>query len=838
MTGQSLILSMLLIILLGSPAWAEEDLGNYNLVRVTIPTPQDAVILQSLDLDIIEAGPGAAHLIVRDENLGLLKAKNLQFNILIKDLESHYKDRLLNDPSFGTRAWPDGSMGGYFTNREIEMELDAWSAKYPNIITPKKSIGKTVEGRDIWAVKISDNPNVDEGEPEVCYDSGIHPREVMGMMTVLYYMKDLLENYGTDPEVTFLVNNRELWFIPVHNPDGHVYNELINPSGGGLWRKNRRHNGNGIYGVDLARNYSFKWGYDNIGSSPNKKSISYRGPSPFSEPESQAVRDFILSRPIVTSWNTHTFTNVYICPFCYDLVLPYGSHWPLYQEYLKDISVENGYPGGPSPDTLGYFANGAPLDWQYAVGGVICLAPEIGTWEDFFWPPKSRIIPLAQESRLAIGYWSWIAGSYVRLQDHILEDHNKDGLFHPGEPIDMILFVRNKGLASTVTDVEVTLTCSSPYVTILKDSHNFGILPSVQSVDNTNIPLKLQLDKATPYGEPITLKAAISFDNYIQTESVSFECGIPHIIYSFDMETDPGWTVGDTGDNASTGIWERCDPIGITAGVLPLQPEDDHTLSPGNKCFITGNGSSLPDIDDVDNGKTTLKTSVFDLSGAKKAIISYWRWYADLGAFHSNNDIFQVDISNNNGKNWVNVESLDHTVNYWRKFTFNVNDYITPSSQMMMRFIAKDEPDDSLCEAGIDDFEIRTYSLPLSLDLVGVPKKGATVKITLDSPEDSGLMYLLVASLGTYPHVPLGNRLFPLQYDFFLNYSLTPNNGIFYNFVGYLDSSGASSAPIFVIPNLHIMVDLDILFAALTFDTGYPFDVKNISAPLSVTIGQ
>ena len=92
---------------------------------------------------------------------------------------------------------------------------------------------------------------------------------------------------------------------------------------------------------------------------------------------------------------------MYICPFCYDNVLPYGNDWPLFQEYLKDISAENGYPGGPSPYTLGYFANGTPLDWQYAEQGVICLAPEIGTYEDFFWPPKSRIVPLAEENLLA-----------------------------------------------------------------------------------------------------------------------------------------------------------------------------------------------------------------------------------------------------------------------------------------------------------------------------------------------------------------------------------------------------------------------------------------------------
>jgi hypothetical protein len=241
-------------------------------------------------------------------------------------------------------------------------------------------------------------------------------------------------------------------------------------------------------------------------------------------------------------------------------------------------------------------------------------------------------------------------------------------------------------------------------------------------------------------------------------------------------------------------------------------------------------------VDDVDDGKTTLKTSLFDLSGVDNAIVSYWRWYADLGAFFSNNDIFQVDISNNNGVDWVNVELLDHTVNYWQEFTIGVDDLITPSDQMMMRFIARDEPDDSLCEALIDDLEIKTYSLPLSLELVGIPKKGTTVNFELDSPDDGGLGYLMVASMGTYPPIALGERIFPLHYDFFILYSLNPTNGVFYHFAGFLDGSGFSNAPTFIIPDLKLMVGMEFFFAALTLDPAYPDSVKNISAPLHVNV--
>jgi hypothetical protein len=828
------------LFLCAFPAWAAEDDETYSLVQVSAPTAQAGLRLQHMGLDIVEAAPdGTLTLIARKGDLSTLSAETIKHEILIPDLESHLAQRLLDDPAVNNRDWPDGSMGGYFTNNEIEDELDVWAAQYPNLITPRMSIGTTVEGRDIWAVKISDNPGIDEDEPEICYDSLIHPREVMSLMTVLYYMKNLLEGYGSDPELTYLVDNREMWFIPVHNPDGHVYNETTNPGGGGMWRKNRRHNGGGIYGVDLARNYDFKWGYDNIGSSPDPNAIAYRGPSPFSEPEAVAVSDFILSRPIVTGWNTHTFTNVYICPFSYDNVLPYGDDWPLYQEYLIDIAIENGYPGGPSPYTLGYYANGTPLDWQYAEAGVFCLAPEIGTWDDFFWPPKSRIIPLAEESFLAISYWSWIAGSFVRLDDHTLSDTNKDGYYHPGEPVDVILDLRNKGFDGTATDVVATISSANPYIKIIKDTHNFGAIPGVANADNSSSPLKIKLDSKTPYGERIDLDVAMSFDGYTMIQTVSLVCGVPDMILALDMETNPGWTVGDTGDNATTGIWERANPIGTIFGVLPVQPEDDHTEAPGTRCFVTGNGSSSYDGDDVDDGKTTLKTSVFDLSGAENegARISFWRWYADLGAFHSNNDLFVVDISNNGGGTWVNVEILDHTKNYWHEKSFKVSDFITPTDQMMMRFVARDEPDDSLCEACIDDFEIKTFDPFVDLALLGTPAIGSTVNIAIDAPSDSGLGYFMAASTITYPVIPIGERKFPLGWDFLLApLSIKPGNGVFNDFIGYLNGAGYSADPEFKIPHMPVLIGVDIFFAAATLDAGYPDGIKNISAPLAVTV--
>ena len=144
----------------------------------------------------------------------------------------------------------------------------------------------------MWAVKISDNPNVNEDEPEVLFNSAIHAREVITPEVLLHAMDHLTDNYGVLPEITDLVDNREMWFVVVVNPDGYFHNQVIEPNGGGMWRKNRRQIVASIYGVDLNRNYGYEWGYDDLGSSSSPTAETYRGNGPFSEPESQNMKQF------------------------------------------------------------------------------------------------------------------------------------------------------------------------------------------------------------------------------------------------------------------------------------------------------------------------------------------------------------------------------------------------------------------------------------------------------------------------------------------------------------------------------------------------------------------
>jgi hypothetical protein len=217
------------------------------------------------------------------------------------------------------------------------------------------------------------------------------------MMTVIYFMYYLLENYGKDPQVDYIVNNRELHFIPVLNPDGYVYNQTTRPGGGGMWRKNRRLNDDNSYGVDLNRNYGYEWAYSDIGSSPNPSSNEYRGTAPFSEPETQAIKNFCENHQIQLCFNYHTYGNVLIYPWGFnDQQTPDSV---LYRALAQSLTEVNNYRYGTGSETIGYMVNGDSDDWMYGEqttkNKIIAMTPEVGY---AFWPNPADIYELAEEN--------------------------------------------------------------------------------------------------------------------------------------------------------------------------------------------------------------------------------------------------------------------------------------------------------------------------------------------------------------------------------------------------------------------------------------------------------
>ena len=246
-------------LLLNAVAWSQ------GYLRLQIPVNNGELKI------LADQGVAVDHGIFKEEKYfisdfsyaekAIMDQNGIAYEILIADIEQYYED-LLNQPEKPTEAesekntscsntnsanpWASpatpthfnlGTMGGYLKYEELLAELDEMAALYPNLITVKAPISNflTFENRPIYHVKISDNPGQDEaGEPKVLYTAIHHAREPMSLMETVFFMWYLLDNYQVNPEIQYIVNHMQLYFVSCINPDGYVYNQTTNPNGGGI----------------------------------------------------------------------------------------------------------------------------------------------------------------------------------------------------------------------------------------------------------------------------------------------------------------------------------------------------------------------------------------------------------------------------------------------------------------------------------------------------------------------------------------------------------------------------------------------------------------------------
>lgn len=384
--------------------------GPYVQVKFEASPAQLQAILQNgIDMEGMVKKDGYFIAELSQEELAVVKSKAGKTQVLINNLNEFYAERAKNDLANVSKSsivpppgFSLGTLGGYLKYNEIVNMLDSMHRRYPNLITAKKSIGNTLENNPMYVVKISDNPNKEETqEKQVLYDAMHHAREPQAMMQMMYFMWYIMDRYEkNDPIAKYIINNRELYFIPIVNPDGYLYNASISPNGGGMWRKNRSFNADATRGVDLNRNYSYDWGYDDVGSSPFGNTNTFRGPSAFSEPETQNMRDFVNSKKFKTNLSYHTYGGYLIYPFGAKENY-YTPDSNMFRLYADSLTKDNNYSSGTVFETLNYFANGGSCDWMYgdsAHSKIFSFTPEVGFANDGFWPAPSRIIPLSEEN--------------------------------------------------------------------------------------------------------------------------------------------------------------------------------------------------------------------------------------------------------------------------------------------------------------------------------------------------------------------------------------------------------------------------------------------------------
>jgi carboxypeptidase T len=457
---------MVLLALVVAATLVMPPAGNaqerWSKVRITVPDRESLheLIRMGVNFEGSRGNPGGPiECTVSADVLDRLRANGISPEVLIDDLAAFYASRLAPGPvnalGFGT-----GSMGGFFTLNEIAQQLDSLRLLYPNVVGAKDSIGASLQGRAIWAVRVTANPDVASDRPQVLYFAQQHANEPIGMMVLLFFMHYLAERYGVDPEVTYLLDNRDLWFVPIVNVDAYEANRRMQPGGGGMRRKNMRGviTDNDVRGVDLNRNWDAEWGLDDLGSSPNPMDWDYRGTAPFSEPETQVLSSFCWGKSFRFSMEYHAYWNTVFTPPGYDMTIETADSL-LFRAYIRELTRQNHYSNGMTVSS--YPSNGYGSDWLYEnpppAGKHFPFLVEVGSDVDGVWPATGRLLPLALENVPANLFAAWAGGAFPKMRQAVVVDSSGDGDLEPGEAFTLQIDIHNFGQdPASMTSVEVS----------------------------------------------------------------------------------------------------------------------------------------------------------------------------------------------------------------------------------------------------------------------------------------------------------------------------------------------------------------------------------------------
>ena len=565
-----------------------------------------------------------------------LAASGFDYEIVVQDVAQYYRDR--NMASLNKTGAPGGtptassnctsspidyavpanfslgSMAGFFTYAEFLAHLDTMASKFPNLISARQQIDTitTHDGNPIYWLRISDNPNVDENEPEVLYTALHHAREPGSMSQLIFYMYYLLENYGIDSTITNLVDNTEMYFIPMINPDGYIHNETTDPGGGGMWRKNRKDNGDGTYGVDLNRNYGYFWGYDDNGSSPTTSSNVYRGTAPFSEPETQATKFMCEDHNFRLILNYHTYGNLFIYPWGYEYSL-FTPDSAIFVEYAKIMTSYNLYAYGTGDQTVSYVVNGDSDDWMYGEQSSkpksFSCTPEVGTASDGFWPASTRIIPQCKENVWQNLTMARLAGKYAIAEDLSPSYIAQTSGYLPFN-------IRRLGLDSPAT-YTVAIIPLGTNIDSIGDPISFAGMSLLEDrVDS----FYYALDPSTVDGQDFSFVITLNNGLYVTSDTITKTLG---------QLTSSFFDNADNMNSWNTGQWETSTSVYYTASASITDSE-------------TG------DYNNNTNIAVTLSNPI-DLTAAMKANLTFWaRWELEPGY-----DYTQVEASTDGGSVWT-----------------------------------------------------------------------------------------------------------------------------------------------------------------------------------------
>lgn len=600
---------------------------GYQIVRVEVKTGAELAALEQLGVEILNCTPGIGPMdvLASADQLAAVQGVARIERVLQDDVQGMVdRERAplavaAADPfaDFFLSYHPYEGVGG------IVWYMNELVARYSTLAS-MVNVGTTLEGRTIWGVRITSNAVATK--PAAVYFGCEHAREWIAGTVPPYMANYLLENYGVDPQITDLVDNVEFFLIPVFNVDGYIYSWTTDR----YWRKNSR-------GVDLNRNWSEGWG--GPGSSNWPSSETYRGTAPFSEPETQALRDFFIAHPNVrVQLDVHNYSQLILWPYGYTPIL--SPDQAVYQEIgLAMKSLIRGVHGlvyniGPLYTAI-YPAAGVSVDWTYAQRGILSYSYEVrDTGYYGFMLPQNQIIPNNEELLPATLYMT--NSDWVRAPLRFEFPNGLPTTVTAG--VDSSILVRIVPQLESVEPGTASLHYrndpSGPFVvtplTPLGGLDYEAVLPATNCTSTPGFYFSAESSGGTPMTNPRQTTPAVQYySTVVVSEFLTF--------FQQDLDSNPGWT--------SQGLWEWGPPNG-DGGLEAGQPDP---TSGHTNIFVYGYNlggdysNNMPEY--------SLTSPAIDCSGRSRVHLTFWRW---LGVERPAYDHAYVQVSNDL-INWTTV---------------------------------------------------------------------------------------------------------------------------------------------------------------------------------------
>ncbi|MFQ3611413.1 MAG: M14 family zinc carboxypeptidase [Fimbriimonadales bacterium] len=393
-----LIISVLVCTL---SIWAQRvDYTGYQVLRLKFSHPKQLEQVQALVHDIwtCHLHGNTVDVCASPEERRALAKAGYQWTVLIEDVEALIRQQQ-------TDFLPQGGdlFSRYLTLSEVYEVMRQFADQNPRLVQ-MLTIGQSVEGRPIYALRLTKDPRrarVYPNRPQVVLNSCQHAREWITVSVALYLAHALVAGYTNDTRIQQLLDRLEVYIVPVVNPDGYEFSWTTNR----LWRKNRRYlgtnsSGQPLYGVDLNRNWGYQWG--GVGSSNQRSSEIYRGPAPFSEPETYSLSRWMMSLPTLRAHiDIHSYSQLILYPWGFTGELPpfdpvFARVGSAMQSAIQSV-YGLFYTVGPIYTTI-YPASGGMTDWVFGVRGALSFTYELrDTGQYGFLLPPDQIRPNAEE---------------------------------------------------------------------------------------------------------------------------------------------------------------------------------------------------------------------------------------------------------------------------------------------------------------------------------------------------------------------------------------------------------------------------------------------------------